>query len=139
MKSVRDRAYSLDLSIKICGVRLGWAGIIGLIPWIGDVIALLLALALVKKLRQVEGGLPESIQGKMMLNVAMDFGIGLIPIVGDFINIAYKANTRNFILLEKFLNSKYKTPVANGRVVPLKDIAPPQPATTTRNRGAELK
>lgn len=43
----------------------------------------------------------------MMANVMFDFGIGLIPIVGDFINVLYKCNSRNFVLLEKHLVKKY--------------------------------
>lgn len=42
----------------------------------------------------------------MFGNVMLDFGLGLIPIVGDLINIAYKANTRNCILLEEHLKRK---------------------------------
>lgn len=107
LESVKRKAYQLDLQLSICGLRLGWAGIIGLIPWVGDVIACAFALLLVKKAGTIEGGLPAVLQSKMMFNVAMDFGIGLIPLVGDFINILYKCNSRNFILLEKHLVEKY--------------------------------
>ncbi|RLV94372.1 putative membrane protein [Spathaspora sp. JA1] len=114
LDSVKNRAYRLDLQLSMCGLRLGWAGIIGLIPWVGDCIALLFALQLVKKAQEVEGGLPKHIQAEMMANVTLDFGIGLIPFVGDFINILYKCNSRNFIILEKHLIKKYSSmaPVA---------------------------
>lgn len=107
LESVKRKAYRLDLQLSICGFRLGWAGIIGLIPGIGDLIAVAFALQLIKKAEQIDGGLPASIRLKMMMNVAFDFGIGLIPIVGDFCNIAFKCNSRNFILLEKYLMEKY--------------------------------
>lgn len=33
LKKVRSRAYCLDLSLSCCcGCKLGWAGVIGLIP-----------------------------------------------------------------------------------------------------------
>lgn len=86
---------------------MGWAGIIGLLPWIGDVLTLLFALQLVRKADQIEGGLPAQLRLKMMFNVTCDFLIGLIPLVGDFINIMYKCNLRNFVLLEKYLVEKY--------------------------------
>lgn len=105
--SVKRKAYRLDLQLSLCGLRIGWAGLIGLIPGIGDVIALLLALQVVKKALKIEGGLPPGLHLKMMANVAFDFGIGLIPVVGDFINILYKCNLRNFVLLEKYLVEKY--------------------------------
>ncbi|KAF8004216.1 hypothetical protein HF325_001664 [Metschnikowia pulcherrima] len=107
LNSVKRKAYRLDLQLSLCGLRLGWAGIIGLLPWIGDIIAGCLALQLVRKAEQIEGGLPVALRLKMMANVAFDFGIGLIPIVGDLINIAYKCNLRNFVMLEKYLVEKY--------------------------------
>lgn len=109
LKKVRSKAYQLDLVFQCCcGCQLGWAGIIGLIPWIGDVICLFLALSIVKKARQIDGGLPKYIEAQMMANVTFDFCIGLIPIVGDLCDIAYKANSRNYVLLENYLvkNSK---------------------------------
>lgn len=107
LNSVKRKAYRLDLQLSICGVRLGWAGIIGLIPWIGDIIAVCFAYQLIQKASQIEGGLTPSLRRKMMQNVAVDFGIGLIPVVGDFINILYKCNSRNFVLLEQHLVQKY--------------------------------
>lgn len=91
----------------MCGFRVGWAGIIGLIPWIGDVISLMLALQILHRAQTIEGGLPASVNLRMLSNIMFDFGIGLIPIVGDLINIMYKCNSRNFILLEQFLIKKY--------------------------------
>lgn len=117
LNSVKRKAYRLDLQLSLCGLRFGWAGIIGLLPWVGDVIALCFALQLVKKAEQIEGGLPTSLRLKMMANVMFDFGIGLIPIVGDFINIAYKCNLRNFVMLEKHLVEKYHNNAIN---VPVK-------------------
>ena len=47
--------------------------------------------------------LPMSLKLVMLLNVAFDFAIGLIPFVGDIIDIAYKCSTRNVIMLERHL------------------------------------
>lgn len=107
LDSVRKRAYRLDLQLSCCGFRLGWAGVIGLIPWIGDLIALWFAYNLVNKACSVKGGIPSALHGRMMANVAFDFAIGLIPFVGDFINIMFKCNSRNFVLLEKYLFEEY--------------------------------
>lgn len=107
LNKVKSRAYTLDLQLSLCGLRIGWAGVIGLIPWIGDIIALYFAMQLVRKAKQIEGGLPKALETEMMANVMFDFGIGLIPIVGDFINVLYKCNSRNFVLLEKHLVKKY--------------------------------
>mmetsp|Transcript_5376 Transcript_5376/g.5344 ORF Transcript_5376/g.5344 Transcript_5376/m.5344 type:complete len:229 (+) Transcript_5376:89-775(+) len=126
LNSFKKSAYRLDLQLSFCGLRLGWAGIIGLIPWIGDIIAAWFAYRLVAKASKIEGGLPTSLHLKMMANVAFDFGIGLIPIVGDFINIMYKCNSRNFINLEKYLVKKYSknaaVPVQATNPTKLKEI-----------------
>lgn len=114
LNSVKRKAYRLDLQLSICGFRLGWAGIIGLIPWIGDMIAGLLALQLVRKAEKILGGLPQDLRARMMANVAFDFGIGLIPLVGDFINVLYKCNSRNFVLLEKHLVEKHRGKIMTG-------------------------
>lgn len=107
LQSVKRKAYRLDLQLSICGLRIGWAGIIGLIPWIGDIIAILFALQLLSKAEQIEGGLPSSLRLRMKTNIVTDFAIGLIPVVGDFINVLYKCNLRNFVLLEQYLVQKY--------------------------------
>lgn len=107
LQLVKRKAYRLDLQLSLCGIRFGLAGLVGLIPWVGDVIAIFFAMQLLKKAGEIEGGLPTSLRLRMMTNILMDFGIGLIPIVGDFINIMYKCNLRNFVLLEKHLVDKY--------------------------------
>ena len=38
LNSVKRKAYRLDLQLSLCGLRLGWAGVIGLLPWVGDII-----------------------------------------------------------------------------------------------------
>lgn len=111
LHSVRRKAYRLDLQLSLCGARFGWAGILGLIPWIGDLLALAFAMQLLRKAEQIEGGLPAGLRQKMIANIAFDFLIGLIPIVGDFINILYKCNLRNFVLLEAYLAEKHLVPV----------------------------
>lgn len=111
LNSVKRKAYRLDLQLSMCGLRLGWAGVIGLIPGFGDIIGVLFALQLVSKASSVDGGLPEKIRLQMISNVVFDFVIGLIPFVGDFMNILYKCNSRNFIILEKHLVEKYSAMV----------------------------
>lgn len=111
----------------MCGLRLGWAGIIGLIPWIGDVICLLFAMQLLHKADKIEGGLPPLLRSQMMLNIMFDFGIGLIPFVGDLVAIAYKCNSRNFILLEHHLVRKYDVENAHHAILSEQGLAHEKP------------
>ena len=55
---------------------------------------------------KVDGNLPSSIYAHMIFNVILDFVIGLVPFVGDFADAMYKCNTRNAVLLEKFLKDR---------------------------------
>lgn len=53
-----------------------------------------------------EVGLPASVKAQMMLNVAFDFVVGLVPFLGDLLDMAFKANTRNAIVLESYLRER---------------------------------
>ncbi|KAK9468371.1 ph domain-containing protein [Lipomyces arxii] len=105
---VKRRAYYLDMALCscCCGVGVGWSSVIGFIPVIGDVIALYLSLSVLRTAAMVDGGLPGWLQSKMMANIVIDFMIGLIPFAGDVIDVLYKANSRNALLLEKFLRDR---------------------------------
>lgn len=83
---------------------------------IGDVIDAFMALMVLRTCQQVEGGLPASVKSKMMFNIILDFGIGLVPFVGDLVDALFRANTKNAIELERYLREKgAKTLKAQGR------------------------
>lgn len=64
----------------------------------------MMAVALLKTCRRVNNRLPLSAEMQMYLNIALAFGVGLIPIVGDMADVVFvKANTRNAIILENHL------------------------------------
>ncbi|KAL4890262.1 hypothetical protein BDV59DRAFT_185147 [Aspergillus ambiguus] len=104
---VKRRAYQLDYALfSLCGLRFGWGSAIGLIPFIGDAADAGLAMMVVDTCEKVDGGLPASLRMKMLINVLIDFVLGLVPFVGDVADAAYKCNTRNAIILEKYLREK---------------------------------
>lgn len=61
---------------------------------------------IVRKARQVEGGLPAALYSRMLFNIVLDFAIGLVPFLGDVADAWFKANTRNVWLLEDYLLKK---------------------------------
>ena len=66
----------------------------------------------------VKPELPSSVRTRMQFNIVVDFLIGLIPFVGDFVDAVYKCNTKNVVLLEKELRERGQkrlkgTPQAN--------------------------
>src|SRR5262245_17968113 len=90
----------LDSAFRIPGtrVRFGWDPIIGLIPWVGDVAAALMAGALIVEAHRRR--LPRVVQIRMLLHVCIDVLVGLVPFVGDVADVFWKANARNLDLLE---------------------------------------
>lgn len=109
LASVRKNAYRLDMSLfNFLGMRFGWEAVIGIVPMAGDAIGVALAYLLFMKACKVEGGLPNSVKTQMLIYIALDFCIGLVPILGDLADAAFKCNTKNCRLLEVHLENKYR-------------------------------
>lgn len=107
LTKVKRRAHRLDLSLfNFCGIKFGWGSLIALVPAIGDALDMCMALMVVASCRKIEGGIPGNLQMHMLLNVVLDFFIGLIPFIGDLADAMYKCNTRNAILLEEYLKKQ---------------------------------
>jgi hypothetical protein len=83
------------------GFRFGFAGIIGLIPGIGDLIDALVSLYIVH--RAIQLGVPRATLARMMLNVAIEGVAGSVPLLGDMFDVAFKANRRNYRILQNHL------------------------------------
>ncbi|KAJ3741494.1 hypothetical protein DFH05DRAFT_350600 [Lentinula detonsa] len=102
LKSVQRRAHYLDKGFSLCGLRFGWTFIIGIIPGAGDAAdAGLNYLLVVRKARQAD--IPAWLLRRMLINNAVSAAVGLIPVAGDVVLAAFKANSRNAALLEEFL------------------------------------
>jgi len=127
LTKVKRRAYRLDNSLfNCCGIRFGWSSVIGIIPGVGDIIDAFMAVMVLKTCQQVDGGLPADVKSKMMFNIVVDFGIGLIPFLGDIADAVFRANTKNAVILEKYLREKgAKALKAQGRPMPAIDPSDP--------------
>ena len=89
----------LDNKFKVLGIKFGLDPILGLIPGGGDLVSLILALYIVWigiKMR-----LPQDKVTRMIGNVILDFGVGLVPILGDIADITFKSNLRNLEILKE--------------------------------------
>lgn len=101
-------AWFLDSSIRLPGgFRIGAESIVGLIPGIGDTIGALVSSYIVFEAAKL--GVSKSILFKMIGNVILETVVGIIPIVGDIFDMAYKANMRNVLLLETHISEKNNT------------------------------
>jgi len=47
----------------------------------------------------------------MLAHLAIDFGLGVVPVLGDLADAHFKCNSRNVRLLEKLLDRRHKEPV----------------------------
>ncbi|MDT0682772.1 DUF4112 domain-containing protein [Roseicyclus sp. F158] len=94
--------------------RIGWDGILGLVPGIGDTLAL--APAAYIALEGYRLGADRWTLARMGLNAGVDYAVGLVPFVGDFFDIAFKANKRNIALLKENLASPSRNPGAGAGV-----------------------
>jgi hypothetical protein len=83
------------------GFRFGVAGIIGLIPGIGDVVDGLVSLYIV--IRAIQLGISRVAIARMLVNVGIEALAGSVPFIGDLFDIAFKANRRNYQLLKSHL------------------------------------
>jgi hypothetical protein len=71
LKSVKSRAHFLDRGFSCCCIQIGFDGLIGLIPVVGDFVGLIFAMFLVEK--AMEAHLPSKLINQMLINVAVDF------------------------------------------------------------------
>ena len=99
--ALRHVAELLDSAFVLPGTtyRIGLDPIIGLVPWVGDLVSPLFTVALLWQARDVR--VPKVVLGRMMLNAAVDAIIGAIPFAGDLFDFGWKANQRNMALLDR--------------------------------------
>ncbi|KAF9436582.1 hypothetical protein BGZ76_003534 [Entomortierella beljakovae] len=101
LAQVKSRAKLLDTGINLGCAKVGLDPIIGLVPVAGDAITLALAFQLIFTAQKAD--IPNSLNRQMIFNVVIDFGMGLVPIVGDYCDFMFKANDRNAQLFEEYL------------------------------------
>ncbi len=90
----------LDNRFKIVGFRFGLEPILGIIPGFGDFVGLALSLYIVWIGMNMR--LPQDKLHRMITNVIFDFVIGLVPVVGDIADFAFKANAKNLEILRQY-------------------------------------
>jgi hypothetical protein len=89
------------------GVRIGWDGVIGLVPVVGEVATTLISAYLIARAALLGASTPVLL--RMGLNVLVDDGIGAIPVLGWIGDFAWKSNLRNVELLRRHLRDPSTT------------------------------
>ena len=108
VRRARALARVLDTAIGIPGtpLRIGVDAILGVIPGAGDVLGAALSGYIV--LTAAKRGVSPAVLWRMVANVAIDTAIGTIPVLGDLFDVAWKSNTKNVELLERYVASPEK-------------------------------
>jgi hypothetical protein len=101
LEALRKLKLTLDEAFRVPGtnIRFGWDPLIGMVPWLGDLLTALLSCAIVLQAHHMR--IPRVVQVRMVGNVAIDLLVGAIPFVGDIADLFWKSNTKNFALLER--------------------------------------
>lgn len=105
LERIRGLAWLLDNSIPIPGTRfrIGLDPILGLIPGLGDATGAILSSYIL--LEASRAGASRGTLLRMAWNILVESLVGLIPLAGDLFDAGWKANQRNFRLLERALET----------------------------------
>lgn len=94
-------AHWMDSKFAIPGtkMRMGLDGLFGFIPGIGDTMGFMVSAYMLGRAMRL--GVPKRLMVRMIWNIFVDWLVGLVPIVGDFFDIKFKANLKNVRLLKE--------------------------------------
>jgi len=106
MKRLKWMARVMDSSFRIpfTKFRFGADAAVDAVPFVGTAAMTAASLYLVWK--AYEMGAPRHLLARMVGNVAVEAGLGAIPVVGIVLDALYMANIRNVEMLSEFLRSQ---------------------------------
>lgn len=100
LRRLRRLARFADTAVRVPGtrIRFGADSLVGLLPGVGDGLMAFLSIYIIYEASRL--GVSKRTLVRMVLNVAVDLGIGSVPLAGDAFDLFFKANKRNVELLE---------------------------------------
>jgi hypothetical protein len=109
LERLRMVARVFDQAWGIPGTRFrfGLDALFGLVPGLGDIAGAVVAAYALRVARTLRA--PNEIQLHLLTNIALDAVIGTVPIAGDLFDFAFKAQTRNLALLDRWVAAPHKT------------------------------
>jgi hypothetical protein len=101
LDDLRRWAALLDNAVRVPGTRwrVGLDPILGLIPGAGDLVTPIFGVLIL--LHAVRLRIPKVVLTRMVFNTLLDLLLGIVPVAGDIFDFAWKANAKNFVLLER--------------------------------------
>jgi hypothetical protein len=100
-KSLDRLTWLMDdlFRVPVLGWRFGLDALIGLVPGVGDTATSLVSFYILAA--AVRYRVPKITLLRMGFNVGIDYAVGSIPLVGDFLDAWWKSNHRNLDLLKE--------------------------------------
>ncbi len=101
LKDIEKLAKLMDAQFKVPGtnIRFGLDSLIGLIPGVGDLSTFAVSGYMVWIM--ANNGASGFLLARMVLNILIDAIVGMVPLLGDIFDIAFKANIRNMRLMQQ--------------------------------------
>lgn len=112
-----------------------------LAPSVGDFVELILALILVNMAMKISDNKKSDarwVKGKMCTNIAINFAIGLFPVLGDIADIFYRCNSKNADLLEDLLYRRVKQALKASREKRAVKVVNPDHTAAHPHHGPEM-
>lgn len=109
LEVVRQLRKLLDEAVTVPGTKfkVGLDPIIGLLPGVGDVSAAAIGAYILRAAHRL--GVPTVVMIRMLGNLLVDAVLGLVPIIGDYLDALYKANAKNAALVEQAVVNRKTT------------------------------
>lgn len=106
-----------EFRVPFTPLRIGLDPIIGLVPGLGDAAGALLAGWILVEAVRLRASRATLI--RICGNIAADTLIGAVPVLGDALDVAWKANLRNVALLERHVGDPQRASSSDRRFVVL--------------------
>lgn len=114
MKALKEKhpllyriSQTLDNKFEIWGINFGWDFILGLIPIYGNLVTTFISLFTVAY--AAFHGVSVIVLIRMLLNISVDMVITAIPVFGNIGDIFWKANEKNYRILDNYETNASRT------------------------------
>lgn len=101
-----SRFTDSSIGIPFTKFKFGIEALIGILPGVGDIAGLALSTYVLFEAQRL--GVGWGVKLRIIINMLVDFTVGLIPFFGDIFDAFFKANTRNTQLLKRYLHERSK-------------------------------